>query len=153
MRRSICAAVESPLNERQPMKTVASLESDPFLVNLTDRAVSVFVDPQSGDIFLDEGRGADRMNGAVFPPDDGARFRLYDDAAGSDARLAIRCDHTDYDLGDLSLVPTAAAWVREVNEFLDSKATRCGNAAQAPAATNGQSMESEVPWKTNQVAS
>jgi hypothetical protein len=49
-------------------KRIASLTIDPYTVNLADRKCSLFIDPKSGSIFVDEGEGDDRMNGAVFSP-------------------------------------------------------------------------------------
>src|SRR5258708_26712854 len=47
-------------------KRITNVSYDPHTVSLVDRMCSLFIDSKSGSIFVDEGVGEDRMNGAVF---------------------------------------------------------------------------------------
>jgi hypothetical protein len=49
-------------------KRIASLTTNPHTVNLTDRPCSLFIDPKTRCILVDEGEGDGRMNGVVFSP-------------------------------------------------------------------------------------
>lgn len=57
-------------------KRIAALSSNPHTVSLIDRKCSLFIDPKTGSIFVDEGDGDGRMNGAVFSPRNGPTFAV-----------------------------------------------------------------------------
>jgi hypothetical protein len=69
-------------------KRIASVSTDPHSVSLTDRPCSLFIDPTSGVIFVDEGDGDGRMNGAVFSPANGPVF-IVQVGNGSGCRLVL----------------------------------------------------------------
>ena len=61
-----------------------------FSIDLSDQSLSVFIDGDSGVIFLDEGPGPDRVNGAALIPDRRARFVL---RGGSSPELLLQIEY------------------------------------------------------------
>lgn len=99
-------------------KQIAKLGVDPFHIGLDDQACSVFVDPRTGDILIDEGEG--RLNGVVLYADKEPRFYSIPlPETGAQLLLSYR-KH----LLVLGSYPDAAAlrhWAQSANETLGSK--------------------------------
>jgi hypothetical protein len=79
-------------------KRIAALSSNPHTVSLTDRKCRLFIDPNSGSIFVDEGDGEGRMNGVVFSPTNEPSFSVWP-SAGSDHRLILDYGGVQYIVG------------------------------------------------------
>jgi hypothetical protein len=100
-------------------KQVTKLARHPFFITLADRAISMYVDPDTGAIFIDEGAGKDRMNGAAIPAFKRPKFTCT--PAGSGCMLKLECGTFVWEAGSTENVKEAASWVKAVNRFLDSK--------------------------------
>lgn len=100
-------------------KRIARLSRDPFYVSLVDRAISMYVDADSGDVFIDEGAGKGRMNGAGLYADQGTKFLI--EPAESGCILKIACGTFVWEAGWTGDVADAAKWVGDVNRFLATK--------------------------------
>jgi hypothetical protein len=111
-------------------KRIAALSTDPHTVSLTDRACSLFIDPTSGSIFVDEGEGEGRMNGAVFSPANGPSFSAWP-SAGPDRRLILDYRGIQYFVGVSEDGSALQRWAESANSL--TKGAREGNGASIPA--------------------
>ena len=100
-------------------KRITKLSRDPFFVGLADRPISMFVDPPTGDVLIDEGNGQTRMNGAALHADKGIRFSCTPTDSGCVVR--VHCLTFVWEAGWTEDATDAASWVEEVNQFLESK--------------------------------
>ena len=100
-------------------KRIAKLARDPFFIQLIDRPISMYVDGDTGDLFIDEGAGKDRMNGAAIPAFKGPKFSC--SPADSGCILRLECGTFVWDAGSTADVAEAASWVEAVNRFLETK--------------------------------
>lgn len=100
-------------------KRIAKLSREPYYVGLVDRAMSMYVDADSGDVFIDEGAGKGRMNGAGLFADDGTRFLC--EPAGSGCIVKVTCGTFIWEAGFTDDAVDAVGWVDAVNRFLETK--------------------------------
>jgi hypothetical protein len=107
------------------MKRIASLTADPPTVNLTDRPCSLFIDPKTGFIFVDEGEGDGRMNGAVFSPKNAPSFAVRP-SSGSDQQLVLDYCGTSYLIGATTDGPGLRTWAESANAVLRQGAASGG---------------------------
>jgi hypothetical protein len=114
--------------EKSMDKRIAKLSRGPFFVSLVDRAISMYIDEDSGDLFIDEGAGAGRMNGAGLYADQGTRFVVEPTESGCILKLV--CGTFVWEAGWTDNAEDAANWVDAVNRFLETK--------RGAAATNGK---------------
>ncbi len=96
-------------------KRITALTMPPHAVRLADKAISLFIDPDSGQIFLDEGDGDDRWNSAVLKP------RRLPEFAVAGGHLVVHYAGRRFDLGELVDGIDAAAWVESANRLLVAK--------------------------------
>ena len=104
-------------------KRIAKLSFDPFAIGLADRECSLFIDPQSAQIFLDEGEGEGRVNGAVFTPANGPRFASRSDNGSGLASLILEYCGMELTVGSVESVDRLSSWVVAANALLRSKRT------------------------------
>lgn len=97
-------------------KQIIGLTENPLSIRLADRACSLFINPESGLIFLDEGAGEDRMSGAVCDPARGPRF-----APQADGGLVLNYGRLSWSLGRSDRPDAVRAWAEAANAFLASK--------------------------------
>jgi hypothetical protein len=109
-------------------KHISELLRDPFSVSLADRAISMFIDPGTGAIFIDEGAGNDRMNGAAIPAAKGPHFSCT--LTDSGCVLKVQSGTFAWEVGWVEDAIDAANWVEAVNRFLATK--------KDPATPNGR---------------
>jgi hypothetical protein len=95
-------------------KRIASLTTNPHTVNLTDRPCSLFIDPKTQCILIDEGEGDDRMNGVVFSPKNRPVFTVRS-SAGSDQQLVLDYCGVSYALGVSTDGVALRSWVASAN--------------------------------------
>ncbi len=100
-------------------KRITKLSRDPFYVGLADRPISMYVDSDTGDVFIDEGAGKGRMNGAGLFADKGTRFLCEPREHGSVIKIA--CGTFIWEAGWTDDAADAASWVAGVNAFLATK--------------------------------
>src|SRR5436305_4113526 len=98
-------------------KRIAALSTEPHSVSLTDRPCSLFIDPTSGSIFVDEGDGEGRMNAAVFSPANGPSFAIRT-APGSGWQLVLDYVGTHYPLGLSDDESGLRRWAASANALL-----------------------------------
>ena len=101
-------------------KRIAALSSDPHTVSLADRKCSWFIDPKSGSIFVDEGDGEGRMNGAVFSPGNSPSFSVQP-STGTDHRLVLDYRGIQYIVGVSDDVDQLKSWAESANLLLTEK--------------------------------
>jgi hypothetical protein len=102
-------------------KRVVTLSREPFRVGLEDRSCSVFIDPKSGTILIDEGEGEDRLNGAVMYPDKTTLFSVAtEDGKGN----VLLLDYSGLRLvvGTVEDANETQEWATAANRFLAAKA-------------------------------
>ncbi len=104
-------------------KRIASLSTGPHTVSLADRECSLFIDPTTGSIFVDEGEGEERMNGAVFSAGNNPRFTV---RRVGDARFELVLDYvgSQHSIGRSPDEAGLQRWSESANALLASKATR-----------------------------
>jgi hypothetical protein len=107
------------------VKRIAALTSDPYTVSLTDRECSLFIDPKSGSIFVDEGDGEGRVNGVVFSPGNGPTFSVRP-SSGKNHRLVLDYRGIQFVVGDSDDGNRLKAWTESANSLLTAK----GNSKQ-----------------------
>jgi hypothetical protein len=100
-------------------KRIAKLVRDPFHIKLTDRPISIYVDRDTGDIFIDEGAGKGRMNGAAIPAFKGPKFTCSPSDSGW--LIKLECMTFVWEAGWTDDAADAASWVEAVNRFLETK--------------------------------
>jgi hypothetical protein len=108
-------------------KRIATLSTDPHTVSLVDRKCSLFIDPNSGSIFVDEGDGEGRMNGVVFSPENGPTFTVA--PTETDQRLVLEYCGTRYEIGSSKDLDHLRSWAESANALL---AARRGSNGQVP---------------------
>ncbi len=116
-------------------KQIVTLGTDPYYLGLADRECSLFVNPRTGDILMDEGDGEGRVNGAVLFADKEPRFHtLPRPGAGGQLLLSYR-KHL-FTLGDHENLVAMRDWADTANGFLATK---------LPGADLSSALESEDP--------
>lgn len=113
-------------------KRIAALSSSPLTVSLTDRKCSLFIDPKSGAIFVDEGDGDGRINGAVFTPRNVPSFSVRP-SAGEDHRLVLDYSGVQYLIGVSDDGSQLRRWAESANSLLTAKGGQAGVADSAQA--------------------
>jgi len=103
-------------------KRITRLASDPYTVSLADRECSLFIDPQSAQIFMDEGAGEGRVNGAVFTPANGPRFSTRAANGSSGQELILAYCGVEVAVGSTDSSHELDRWAQQANAFLKSKA-------------------------------
>jgi len=98
-------------------KRITALSSNPHTVSLTDRKCSLFIDPKSGSIFVDEGDGEGRMNGVVFSPGNEPSFSVQP-SAGADHRLVLDYGGVQYTVGVSDDGSELRRWAESANLLL-----------------------------------
>src|ERR1700722_19860075 len=103
-------------------KTIASLRTGKHLtIDLIDQPMSLFIDGDSGIVFLEEGRGTGRVNGAVVIPDDRPSF--FSEINNNLAQIGIKVGDKRLILGEVSLETISKNeienWVREADLRVD----------------------------------
>jgi len=113
-------------------KRIAARSSNPHTVSLTDRKCSMFIDPKSGSIFVDEGDGEERMNGVVFSPGNEPSFSVRP-FAGPDHRLVLDYCGVQYLVGVSVHGDELTRWAESANLLLSEKIdqARVGEAVQS----------------------
>jgi hypothetical protein len=101
-------------------KRIADLSSDPYTISLMDRKCSLFIDPRSGSIFVDEGEGEGRMNGVVFSVGNGPSFSVRP-VAGADHQLILGYRGTEYIIGVSEHDNDLKRWTESANLLLTEK--------------------------------
>jgi hypothetical protein len=101
------------------IKRIAKLARDPFFIKLTDRPISIYVDRDTGDIFIDEGAGKGRMNGAAIPAFKGPKFTC--SSSDSGCLIKLECMTFVWEAGWTDDRVDAVNWVEAVNRFLETK--------------------------------
>ena len=116
-------------------KRIVGLGVSPYMVRLEDWECSLYVDEQNGNMFMDEGPGDDRLNGAVLKAHRRPAFRA------TRGRLVLDYAQHEFDLGELADGLDAAPWVESVNALLRAHA----GPSAAPVAANGHAAVAEAP--------
>ena len=98
-------------------KRIAALSADPYTVSLIDRNCSLFIDPQSGSIFVDEGEGNDRINGVVFSAANEPSF-VVESAAQSEYQLILDYCGVQYFIGVMDHAEQLRSWASSANVLL-----------------------------------
>jgi len=101
-------------------KRIVALSSNPHTVSLADRKCSLFIDPSSGSIFVDEGDGEGRMNGVVFSPRNEPSFSVRP-SAGPDHRLVLDYSGVQYTVGVSDNGNELRRWAESANLLLSEK--------------------------------
>jgi hypothetical protein len=122
-------------------KRIVTLTTGPHVVSLVDRPSSLFVDPASGSIFVDEGDGEGRMNGAVFAAANEPVFAVRH-AEGPDWRLVLDYCGTGFEVGVLADETGLRDWAEGANTLL--RRAR-GRVRAQSAGSNGASHEHQTP--------
>ena len=112
-------------------KQIAKLGVDPFHVGLVDQACSVFVDPRTGDILLDEGEGEGRLNGVVLYADKEPRFYSIP-LPDTGAQLLLSYRKHLLVLGAYPDATDLREWARAVNDTLGAKKPPGSDKVDAP---------------------
>jgi len=123
-------------------KRIAALSTDPYVVDLVDRKASLFIDPKTGSILVDQGDGEDRMNGVVFSVTNGPSFTVLP-IANNEHRLLLNYCGCDYSLGDAASGNELTRWATSANSFLRSKSKY----ASSKTSTNGAIGVLDTPQK------
>jgi hypothetical protein len=98
-------------------KQIRALSDDPLTVHLADRECTLFIDPRSGTIFADEGKGDARMNGVAFAAANGPAFSVRSSAT-SDHQLVLSYCGIEYLVGYSPDVPRLVLWAESANALL-----------------------------------
>jgi hypothetical protein len=101
-------------------KRIAALSTSTHTVSLTDRKCSLFIDPKSGSIFVDEGDGEERMNGVVFSSASGPLFSVRT-SAGPEQQLILDYQGIQYVVGVSEDGIGLREWVESANLLLSEK--------------------------------
>lgn len=119
-------------------KKIVKLGTDPLFVGLADRECSLFINPRTGDILVDEGAGEGRVNGAVFYADKEPRFYVIP-APGGGGQLLLSYRRHLLTLGLSENLPALHEWAGSANRFLTTKQTPAAANPKPPAAPAGSS--------------
>lgn len=113
-------------------KRIAKLSRNPHTVSLTDRKHSLFIDPESGAIFVDEGEGDGRMNGAVFSPTNGPVFSVQQ-SKGSVHYLVLDYRGIQFVVGSSEDLDGLRNWADSANSLLVEKGKLGRRGEMAPS--------------------
>jgi hypothetical protein len=119
-------------------KRIAALSTNPHTVSLTDRKCSLFIDPKSGSIFVDEGDGEGRMNGVVFSRMNQPSFSV-EPSAEQDHRLILNYCGIRYVVGVSDDGSQLRSWAESANSFLNCNGKQAG-AGAVPAGGTGPGL-------------
>ena len=106
-------------------KRIADLSSDPYTISLMDRKCSLFIDPASGSIFVDEGEGEGRMNGVVLSLGNAPSFSVRP-LSGDDHELILSYRGIEYVLGVSEHDSDLKRWTESANLLLTEKGEVAG---------------------------
>jgi hypothetical protein len=106
-------------------KRIVAQSLDPHTISLADRECSLFIDPTSGSIFVDEGAGEGRVNGAVFTPANGPSF-FVSLAAGPDHLLTLDYSGFRFIVGVSADSSELRRWAESANLLLEEKRKETG---------------------------
>ena len=120
-------------------KRIAALSSNPHTVSLTDRKCSLFIDPKSGSIFVDEGDGEGRMNGVVFSPGNEPSFSVRP-SAEPDHQLVLDCGGVEYTVGVSEDGDELRRWAESANLLLAAKGKQVLVKWELPAGHNASQV-------------
>ena len=98
-------------------KRITAQCTDPHSVSLADRPCSLFIDSRTGAIFVDEGDGDGRMNGAVFSVTNGPSFAVRT-CAGGDSQLVLDYRGVGYVIGVSADAAGLRDWAASANTLL-----------------------------------
>src|SRR6185312_6180749 len=98
-------------------KRITKLASDPYTVSLADRECSLFIDPLSAQIFMDEGAGEGRINGAVFTPANGPRFSTRTASGTFGQELILAYCGVEVAVGSMDSSRDLDRWAEQANAF------------------------------------
>ena len=101
-------------------KRIAALSSDPHTVSLMDRKCSLFIDPKSGSILVDEGDGEGRMNGPACSARNGPFFSVQP-STGPDHRLVLHYCGMQYVVGVSDDGDGLRQWAESANLLLTAE--------------------------------
>jgi hypothetical protein len=101
-------------------KRIITLSLDPHAIGLIDRVCSLFIAPKSGCIFIDEGDGEGRMNGAVFAPTNAPSFSVQP-LAPPDHMLLLSYCGVQYVVGVSENGDELRRWAESANSLLEKK--------------------------------
>jgi small subunit ribosomal protein S1 len=119
------------------------LQPSPF-VSLNDRVASVFVDPGTRDILIDEGPGDKRANSVILREKNKPQFVVELDRASGARLLQIHYAGMTFEVGGLgSLGAEAEHWVKRANAYLERKEHELP--AEAPAAASSAAPTASPP--------
>jgi len=118
-------------------KQISKLGVDPFHIGLDDQACSVFVDPHTGDILIDEGEGEGRLNGVVLYADKEPRFYSIP-LPESGAQLLLSYRKHLLVLGSHADAADLRRWAQSANDLLGSK---CNLVADGIGPTHGEQLD------------
>jgi len=104
-------------------KRIAALTIDPHTVSLTDRKCSLFIDPGTASIFVDEGDGEGRMNGAVFSSSNGPTFAVQP-STGPDHGLVLGYRGIEYMVGVSGDATALRQWADSANRMMEKVGSR-----------------------------
>lgn len=112
------------------VKQIVELSYDPHTVSLADRRCSLVIDPETGFIFMDEGDGEGRVNGAVLLPFRLPRFAA-DRTAGQGQALIIEYVGVRIVVGSTQDEAGLQSWIASANGFVAGKAEEAGRNVEA----------------------
>lgn len=124
-------------------KRIVKLGTDPLYVGLADRECSLFVNPRTGDILVDEGAGEGRINGAVLFADKEPRFHAIP-APGGGGQLLLSYRRHLLTFGVSDDLPALHQWAGTANQFLSAKA-RQETVPDANSPPTGSAAETSPP--------
>lgn len=102
-------------------KRIAKLNFEKHLsVDLADQPMSVFVDSDTGVVFLNEGRGEGRMSGVVLTPDRSPAFSVRSDSQGGVLMMGYKGGRKR-DMGVSGDLPGLVRWTNSANQILQNR--------------------------------
>jgi hypothetical protein len=104
-------------------KRIAALTIDPHTVSLTDRKCSLFIDPKTASIFVDEGDGEGRMIGPVFSSSNGPTFAVQP-STGPDHGLVLGYRGIEYMVGISGDANELRQWADSANRMMEKAGSR-----------------------------
>src|SRR5262245_17498399 len=103
-------------------KRIADLSFDPLTISLIDRRCSLFIDPKSGSIIVDEGEGEGRMNGVIFSAANAPAFAV-ESGIKFESKLVLNYCGAQYVIGDWDDAEKLRHWANCANLLLGEKAS------------------------------
>lgn len=122
-------------------KFIAKFDFQPLQISLSDRPMSVVVDPTTGDLSINEGDGPDRVNGTVIAAK--SRPLLVVRRLPEGCGIEAMCGGRVWTLGETADFNSAQMWVTKANQFIAAKAPAPAQVAPretAPAAPRPQAV-------------